>query len=146
MDGFQYFVLLGNGKPQKYNIRTREHRLAHGPIFSAVTVSVGTGMRHVETQSHLLCYQANKVQGESIVAVQSQHLIQVEVQTLKHNAQMIGMCEVLIHSNDVQFPVRIVLVIQELEDVGFENCLVEVSSLILDHLDRYLHASLKAGT
>ena len=109
-------------------------------------LSAGASTRHVDTEPHLLRDQANKVQGESIVVVEPQHLVQVQVKPFEHNAQMISMCEVLIHSNDVQFPVRIVLVIQELEDVGFENCLVEVSSLILDHLDRYLHASLKAGT
>lgn len=95
---------------------------------------------------YLLGYQAHQVQGQAIVVVQPEHLIEVEVQPLKHDAEMISMCEVLIHSNDVQFAIRVMVVIQELENVGFKNCLIEVCSLVLDDLDRHFHTSLQAGT
>lgn len=69
-------------------------------------------------------------------------LVEVGVQALEDDAEVAGVHEVVEDADDVVLARGVVRLVEELEDAGLDDGLVEVGGLVLDDLDRHLEAGL----
>jgi hypothetical protein len=63
-------------------------------------------------------------------------LVQIERQHFKRNAQVRLVHKRILHSSNVMLVVRIMLVIEHVEDCDFDKRLVVIRGFVFDHFDR----------
>ena len=92
--------------------------------------------------AHLLDDDGDEREGEAAVVVPLEDLVEVGVQALKDDAEVARVHEVVEDADDVVLARGVVRLVEELEDAGLHDGLVEVGGLVLDHFDGHLEARL----
>ena len=74
---------------------------------------------------------------ETIEVIDFKKLEEVHAQKLKANAQMLPEDHIVLHMNNVHNIIWIVL-LQEVEDLKLNACLISILLLVLDYLQSYI--------